>query len=210
MATRRSPQGSGPKAGATIPQARAPAYSERLSQLEKDTAEIRDGTIKEVLEKLRLLSYKIEEINRRFDTVYRIGNTLDDFRVRVDYYENGITNLRRQVNRGSAAMPPQNQQAGTDRFPIPMYFGERNSLSRLLKLFYTWALSHKSEDALSYSRPVMMTSKKSRLELEGEYRRQDVEQSLVVWSALTKAVKNDKTIADIVVGAKARQRHRRF
>ena len=30
-----------------------------------------------------------------------------------------------------------------------------------------------------------------------------MEQSLVVWSALTKAVEKDKTIADIVVGAKA-------
>ena len=30
-----------------------------------------------------------------------------------------------------------------------------------------------------------------------------MEQSLVVWSALTKAVENDKTLADIVVGAKA-------
>ena len=58
-------------------------------------AEIRDGMIKEVLEKLRLLSYKIEEINRRFDTVDRTGNTLDDSRVRVDYYENEMTNLRR-------------------------------------------------------------------------------------------------------------------
>ena len=81
MAVRRSSQGSGPKAGATSPQARAPAYSERLSQLEKDMAEIRDGTIKEVLEKLRLLSYEIEEINRRFDTVDRTVNTLDDLRV---------------------------------------------------------------------------------------------------------------------------------
>ena len=45
-ATRRPPQGSGPKAGATNPQAPAPAYSDRLSQLEKDMAEIRDGTIK--------------------------------------------------------------------------------------------------------------------------------------------------------------------
>ena len=80
-----------------------------------------------------------------------------------------------------------------------MHSGERNSLSRFLKLFYTWALSHKSEDALSYSRPVIMASKKSRSELEIEYgRRDDVEQSLVVWSAL-----KDKTIADIVVGAKA-------
>ena len=97
-------------------------------------------------------------------------------------------------------MPPQNQQAGTGRFPIPMYSGERNSLPRFLKLFYTWALSNTAEDALSYSRPVIMTSKKSRSELEREYGRRDVEQSL---SALTKAVEKDKTIADIVVGAKA-------
>ena len=48
-----------------------------------------------------------------------------------------------------------------------------------------------------------MTSKKSRSELEVEYGRQNVEQSLGVWSALTKAVGKDKTIADIVVEAKA-------
>ena len=95
MAVRRSPQGSGPKAGATSPQARAAAYGDRLSQLEKDMAEIRDGTIKEVLEKLRLLSYEIEEINRRFDTVDLTGNTLDDLRVRVDYYANEMENLRK-------------------------------------------------------------------------------------------------------------------
>ena len=53
-------------------------------------AEIRDGTTKEVLEKLRRLSYEIEEINRRFDTVDHTGNTLDDLRVRVDYYSNEI------------------------------------------------------------------------------------------------------------------------
>ena len=49
MATRRSPQGSGPKSGPMSPQAPAPAYSDRLSQLEKDMAKVRDGTIKEVL-----------------------------------------------------------------------------------------------------------------------------------------------------------------
>ena len=123
MAVRRSPQGLSPKAGAASPQARASAYSDRLSQLEKDMAEVRDGTIKEVLEKLRLLSYEIEEINRRFDTVDRTGDTLDDFRVRVNCYENEISDLRRQVERGSAPLPSQNQQAGTDRFPIPMFSG---------------------------------------------------------------------------------------
>ena len=84
-----------------------------------------------------------------------------------------------------------------------MYSGERSSLSRFLIFFYTWALSHKSEDALYYSRPVVMTTKKSRSELEVEYGRRNVEQSLVVWSALTKAVGKDKTIADIVVEVKA-------
>ena len=114
-----------------------------------------------------------------------------------------MTNLKRQVERGSAPLSPQNRQAGTDRFPIPMYSEERSTLLRFLKLFYTWALSHKPEDALSYSRPVIMTSKKSRSEPKIEYGRRDVEQSLVVWSALTKAVEKDKSIADIVVGAKA-------
>ena len=166
-------------------------------------AEIRNDTVKEVFEELRRLSYDIEEINKSFDTVDRTGDTLEELRVRVyHHHENKMTNLKRQVERGSAPLPPQNQQAGTDRFPIPMYSGERSSLSMFLKLLYTWALSHKAEDSLCYSRPVIMTSKKSRSELEIEYSRRDVEQSLVVWSALTKVVEKDTTIANIVVGAK--------
>ena len=72
-------------------------YSDRLSQLENDMAKIRDGTMKEVLEKLRRLSDKIEEIDRRFISLDRKGNTLDDFRVRVDYYESEMANLRRKI-----------------------------------------------------------------------------------------------------------------
>ena len=62
MATRRS-QGSDPKAEATSPQAQAPAHGDRLLEVEKDVPEIRDGTVEEVLEKLRCLSYGIEEIS---------------------------------------------------------------------------------------------------------------------------------------------------
>ena len=72
-------------------------------------AEIRDGTIKEVLEKLRRLSDEIKEINRRFNSLHRTGNTLEDLRVRADHYENEMIILRRQVERGSAPLPPQNQ-----------------------------------------------------------------------------------------------------
>ena len=135
MAVRRSP-GSGPKEEATSPQARAAAYGDRLSQLEKDMAEIRNGTIKDVLEKLRLLSYEIEEIKRRFGTVDHTGNTFDDLRVGLGYYSNEMADLIRQVERGSTPLPSQNQQTGT--FPIPMYSGERSSLSRFLKQFHTY------------------------------------------------------------------------
>ena len=200
MAVRRSP-GSGPKEGATSPQARAAAFGDRLSQLENDMAEIRDGTMKDVLVKLRLLSDEIEAINRRFGTVDRTGSTLDDLRVRVNCYENYMIDLRRQVERGSTPLPSQNQRAGT--FPIPMYSGERSSLSRFLKQFHTWALSSRSEDALSNSRPVILTGDKSRRELGIEYGRQIVAQSLTVWNGLTKAVEKDKLVAEIVVRAKA-------
>ena len=84
-----------------------------------------------------------------------------------------------------------------------MYSGERNSLSRFLKLFYTWAVSSRSEDPLSHNCPVVMTGEKSRRELEIEYGTQIVAQSLTVWNGLTKAVEKDKSVADIVVRAKA-------
>ena len=112
-----------------------------------------------------------------------------------------MADLRRQVERGLTPLLSQNQQAGT--FPIPVYSGERSSLSRFLKQFHTWALSSRSEDALNNSRPVILTGDKSRRELEIEYGRQIVAQSLTVWNGLTKAVAKDKSIADIVVRAKA-------
>ena len=152
--------------------------------------EIKDGTMKDVLVKLRTLSDEIEEINRRFGTVDRTSNR----------YKSDLADLRRQVERGSTPLPPRNQQVGT--FPIPMYSGERSSLSRFLKEFQTWALSSRSEDALSNSRPVILTGDKSRRELEIKYGRQIVAQSLTVWNGLTKAVKKDKSVTEIVVRAK--------
>ena len=100
-------------------------------------------------------------------------------------------------------MPPLNQQAGNDRFPIPIYSGERSTLHNFLKLFYAWAVSFQPEDALHHSRPIIMTGDISRRELEREQGRQIDTQSLTVCNAFTKAVNKDKTVADIVVGAKS-------
>ena len=48
-----------------------------------------------------------------------------------------------------------------------------------------------------------MTGDKSRRELESEYGIHIVAKSLTVWNGLTKAVEKYKSIADIVVRAKA-------
>ena len=129
-------------------------------------AVIRDGAIRDVLEKLRRLSCEIEEINRRFDSFDRTGGTLDKFRVKVDHHEAEMVELRIQVELGSAPSPLLNQQAGNDRLPILIHSGERSTLPRFLQLFYTRALSSQSEDALNHSRPIIMTGDNSRRELE--------------------------------------------
>ena len=86
-------------------------------------AKITEGPIRDVLEKLRRLSYKIEEINRRFDTFACTGETLGDLKVKLHRHEAEIVELRKQVELSSAPSPPLNQQTGNDRFPIPFTLG---------------------------------------------------------------------------------------
>ena len=70
-------------------------------------AEIRDGTVKEVLEKFWGLSDDIEEINRRFDTVDRTGDTLEDLRIRVDNRKNEMTDLKTSRARLGTLAPTE-------------------------------------------------------------------------------------------------------
>ena len=164
--------------------------------------ETRDGTIRDVLQELRRLSCETEEVNRRFDLFDRTGGTLDDFRMRVDCHEAEIVELRRQGELGLAPSPPLNQQARNNIFPISIHSGEGSTLPRFLNFFY-WVLSSQSEDTLNHSHPIIMIGDNSRRELERECGTHIVAPSLIVWNALAKAVEKDKTIADIVVGAKA-------
>ena len=88
-----------------------------------------------MLGKSRRLRYKIEEFNRRFDTLACTSETLGDLKVKVYRHEAERVGLRRQVELSSAPSPPLNQQAGNDRFPIPIYSGERSTLPNFLKTF---------------------------------------------------------------------------
>ena len=98
---------------------------------------IRDGTITDVLEKLRRLSYEIEEINRRFYAFACTCEAPDDLRIEVHRHEAEMVELQRQVELGSSPSPPLNQLAENDRFSIPIYSGKRSTLPRFSKRFYT-------------------------------------------------------------------------
>ena len=67
-------------------------------------AKITEGPIRDVLEKLRRLSYKIEEINRGFDTLACTGETLGDLKVKVYRHEAEMVELE----LSSASSPPLN------------------------------------------------------------------------------------------------------
>ena len=84
------------------------------------------------------------------------------------------------------------------RFPFTL----RNALLCLAErsTLFMGALSHKSDDELNHSHPVVMTTTIFRTELEIEYGRRSVEQPLVV---ALKSVEKDKTIANNVVGTKS-------
>ena len=202
-------RGSGPKSGSSKSPAPAPAsgstVASRIAQVESQLEEIRTSTIWSAREKVEQLLAMIEETNRRFEEFEKKSVTLDDLlgvKVMVDRHEAELVGLqrRRQEELGRVQ---SSEQAGGERLPIPMYSGDRSTLPRFLNVFFTWAISQKSEEALTHSVSVLMTGKKSRREMESKYGKRIVEKSLIVWSALTKAVEKDKIIADIVVGAKA-------
>ena len=84
-----------------------------------------------------------------------------------------------------------------------MYSGDRRALPNFINRFFSWAVTQRVEQALTYQVPVLMTTKKSRAELGREYGQIIVGDSLCVWAALTRAVERDRSILDIVMNAKS-------
>ena len=91
----------------------------------------------------------IEETNKRFDEFVDKSVTLNDLlrvNVIVDRHEAELVGLqRRRQNESGTAQ--SSEEAGGERFPIPIYSGDRSTLPRFLNVFFTWAVSQQSEEA---------------------------------------------------------------
>ena len=83
---------------------------------------------------------------------------------------------------------------------MPVYSGDRSTLSNYLKLIQTWTSSYAAGNVLGTEVPVRMVVHE-RPELENIHGREKVNQSIAVWTGLVKGIKKDKTLLDTVITA---------
>ena len=83
---------------------------------------------------------------------------------------------------------------------MPVYSGDRSTLSNFLKLFQTWTMAHETENALVTSKPIRIVGKE-RIELDIVHEREKVSQSIAVWTGLVKGIGEYKTLLDMVITA---------
>jgi len=157
---RNTGQGSSSRGGAPRSPAPAPEPSstsaERLARLESLLDDVRQT----VGNRIENLGREIAGLRRAQEQEY----------VRVDEFNEFRRNLSRT---------PSQQQAERERTPIPMYSGDRRDLPNFINRFFSWTVTQQVEQALTYEIPVLMTTKKSRAELDREYGRTIVGDSCV-------------------------------
>ena len=81
------------------------------------------------------------------------------------------------------------------RAPMPVYSGDRSTLPNSLKLFQTWTLLHEAGNALVTEDPVRVVGHE-RFKLESTRGREEVNQSIAVWTRLVKGIQKDKTLLE--------------
>ena len=86
------------------------------------------------------------------------------------------------------------------RAPVPVYSGDRSTLSNFLKLFQTWTLTHDAGNSLVNSEPIRVVGRK-RTDLDNARGKENVNQSIAVWRGLVKGIEKYKILLDMVITA---------
>ena len=93
------------------------------------------------------------------------------------------TNLQARVY----IAPTLSRELEGSRAPVPVYSGDRSTLSNYLKLFQTWASSYEARNVFVTEVPVRVVGHE-RLELKSIHGREKVNQSIAVWTELVKGI----------------------
>ena len=131
-------------------------------------------------EELERLRARTVELTRGISIIKEGLVNLSDFlelRGTVGRLEAEITSLR---------------PAESSRAPVPVYCGDRSTLSNFPKLLQTtWTLLHEAENALVTDDPFRVVGRE-RSELESTHVREKVNRSIAVWTGLVSRIEKDK------------------
>ena len=150
-------------------------------------------------EELERLRARTTELTRGLSSEREGRVNLSDFlelRGTVGRLQAEMSNLQARVDI-SSTLSRANESS---RAPVPVYSGDRGTLSNYLKLFQTWTSSYAAGDVLVTEVPVRVVGNE-RPELENIHGREKVNQSIAVWTGLVKGIEKDKTLLDMVITA---------
>ena len=151
-------------------------------------------------EELERLRARMVELTRGLSSVREGQVNFSDFlelRGAVGRHEAKIASLRARVEMFPTL--PRGPAEGS-RATVPVYSGDRTTLSNILKLFQTWTLTHEAGNALVTDDPIRVVDRE-RAELDSNHRREKVNQSIAVWTGLVKVIEKYKTLLDMVIAA---------
>ena len=152
-------------------------------------------------EELERFKAKMVELTRGLSSVREGLVNFSDFlelRGMVGRHEAEITSLRQACFDMSATLSCGHAEGS--RAPVPVYSGDRSTLSNFLKLFQTWTLSHEVGNALVTDEPIRVVGRE-RADLDRAHGREKVNQSIAVWTGLVKGIEKDKTLVSMVITA---------
>ena len=154
-------------------------------------------------EELECLEEEMVELTRGISTV-KVGL--------VNFSDSDFLELQRTVGRQEAEIAclrqvrfdmPRTLSRGPaegSRAPVPVYSGERSTLSIFVKLFQTWALTHDAEDTLVTTNPIRVVGRE-RAELDCAHGREKVNHFVAAWTGLVKGNETDKSPLDMLITA---------
>ena len=170
----------------------------RLERLEGQVLGIAES-VPHMQEELERLRARTSELTRGLSSEREGLVNLSDFlelRGTVGRLEADMSNLQARVDFSSTL----SRADEGSRASVPVYSGDRSTLSNYLKLFQTWTSSYAAGNVLVTEVPVRDVGNE-RPELESIHGREKVNQSIAVWTGLVKGIEKDKTLLDMVITA---------
>ena len=177
-----------------------PASNEisRLGRLEGQVLGIAESVPnkQEELERLRARILDLE-LMRGLGTIKEGLPNFSDFlelRLTVGRLQAETTSLRARIDISPAL---SRGPAEGSRARVPVYSGDRSTLSNFEKLIQTWTLLHEAGNAIVTEDPIRVVGRE-RAELDSTHGRENLNQSIAVWTGLVKRIEKDKTLLDMV------------